>query len=254
MKTDRLSEILRDLTENYGAIGVKAEFEAEGARFSDVEILSEIVSREKSRLFVKIGGAEAVTDLFAAKDLAASGIIVPMVESPFALEKFRGAALRVYGEDPSVSFTANIESVSGVKQADAILKNARGLLSCVTVGRVDLAASYGLSRADIENGKMNRAAGKVIALAKKYGLTAGIGGGITEKTPEVVRRFGGAVDQVETRKIVLPAFGIDLKKALLIATQFEEAWLSALLETHGLDAYDENRLQLLKKRIGELVL
>ena len=59
-------------------------------------MLNEVVFRADVDLFIKIGGCEAVRDLDQCKLLGASGIMAPMIETPFAMQKFVNAAQKVY--------------------------------------------------------------------------------------------------------------------------------------------------------------
>ena len=60
-------DILIDLKNSYHAIGIKAEFEAEGTRLEEALRLKDIVSKAGLDLTIKIGGCEAIKDMYEAK-------------------------------------------------------------------------------------------------------------------------------------------------------------------------------------------
>jgi len=88
----KMVEVLTDLRQNYHVGGVKAEFEAEGTRMDEAMLLKNILGRAGVPLNIKIGGCEAIKDMFDAIALGAERIIAPMVETPYALRKFIQAA------------------------------------------------------------------------------------------------------------------------------------------------------------------
>ena len=79
-KTERkMLDILKCLKNEHNIIAIKAEFEAEGSRTDELVMLNEIIFRADMKLYIKIGGCEAVRDLDQCRMLGASGIMAPMM-------------------------------------------------------------------------------------------------------------------------------------------------------------------------------
>ncbi len=122
------------LKDDYGLKGIKAEFEAEGSSFRDLVRLRRLTLKAGVKLFLKIGGVEAVRDIEDALEIGVDGLIAPMIESKFGAKKFYDSVKRVYGEH-QVHTTLTLETKNAIDQFDEILEFANGKFNNITIGR-----------------------------------------------------------------------------------------------------------------------
>src|SRR5574344_3058738 len=90
---------LEDLRENHHVIGIKAEFEAEGTRMEEALRLKEVVTRAGLDLTIKIGGCEAIKDMFDARTIGVNTIVAPMIETAYAMKKYVNATKFVFPKE-----------------------------------------------------------------------------------------------------------------------------------------------------------
>ena len=79
---------LFNLKKKYKIKGIKAEFEAEGSSNENISKLRALTNKVDVELHTKIGGVEAINDIYSSIECGVDGIIAPMVETGFALVKF----------------------------------------------------------------------------------------------------------------------------------------------------------------------
>jgi hypothetical protein len=252
----RLLESLSKGVQEANFAGVKSEFEAEGTRAEDLKILLFAARTLGLETIVKIGGCEALRDM---RELSTMGrvtnIVAPMIESPFALRKFKQMARQSQDQldfKPSLFF--NIETKSGVENIDAILDEASSgdLIDGITFGRGDFTESLGLERSQVDQQQVSEAVLEVCKKSKERGLDFCVGGSVTAKSVGILQNLAveGAL-AFETRKISINFFDVgdnaDLIKASIeAALRFELVWLETKRDRYYLVA-DEDR-----KRIGDL--
>ncbi len=248
----QIRDTLKSLKEDYNVVSIKAEFEAEGSRKDELIMLREMVETADLGLIIKIGGCEAVHDIDQCKLLNATGVMAPMIETPFAMEKFKGAVKKLYSDDASVEKIINAETITCFHHFDEILETGRGFLTGVTVGRSDLSASMGISRKDIEGEQVFNVTETFCKKAKKAGLTTNFGGNIgIESVPFIIKMYP-TIDRFETRKVVLsrsnnPVF---LKKAIAAALEFELLYLRFKSQYYmDMAREDSARIQRLETQI-----
>lgn len=253
-RTERkMLEILKELKNEHNVLAIKAEFEAEGSRTDELVKLNEIVFRADMNLFIKIGGCEAVRDLDQCRLLGASGIMAPMIETPFAMKKFVGAAKKVYGDEISeLEWIINAETKTCKANFDEILDAGKGFLNTISIGRVDLSGSMGLTREVINGAEIFETAQFFAQKAKAAGIIVGFGGGISFDAIDFIKDMKGLADKFETRKVV---FKYDdnterLKAGILKAMEFEVLYLQNKCEFYDRMANEDRaRMQMLAQRL-----
>lgn len=255
IKEYRMLEILKDLKENYGVLGVKAEFEAEGTRRDEITRLLEIIYRADLELVLKIGGCEAVSDMEYSKILGATGIMAPMIESPFAMSKFVSSINKIYSQEEreNMKFIINVETKTCVEKLDEILDDKfTSKINSAIIGRVDLSASYGYSRKEINNEEMFNICKKILEKCKEKNLCTGVGGGIAIEAIPFISDLGCLIDKVESRKIIFSVKnGFDkLKIGLKKAMEFECLYLEILQDMYSKNAVENSdRITMMQERI-----
>ena len=257
----KMVDALIDLRENHEVIGVKAEFEAEGTRLEEALRLKEVVSRAGLDLTIKIGGCEAIKDMYEARVIGVSRIVAPMIETAYALKKFISATKLVFTEEEydSVDFLVNIETITAYKNLDEIFAiEALEYLDGIVLGRVDMTQSMGLTREDVNSPEIFDIAKNIFRKAKEKSLECAIGGGVSAETTKFIGRLpAGLVDRYETRKVIFKCPAA-LKKqpdnGILKAVGFELMWLKNKRNFYGMiHMEDQYRIQYLEARYKKLI-
>lgn len=257
----RMVTVLQDLRDNYHVVGIKAEFEAEGTRLEEALRLKEVVTKAGLDLTIKIGGCEAIKDMYDARSIGVSRIVAPMIESSYALKKFLAAAKIVFAKDEleEVALLINIETIQGFNNFDDMLKLQEiNELNGVVLGRVDMTGSLGLTRDDVNSDKIFKIAEELFRKAKQHSLNCVIGGGVSiQSLPFFNQLPQGTLNSYETRKVIFecPAsLGKDAEKGILKAVGFELMWLKNKREFYGMIyREDEQRLKMLQARYDKLI-
>jgi len=242
------------LKENFRLEALKAEFEAEGSSFNDIVRLRRLTAMAGVKLFLKIGGVEALRDIKDSIELGVDGIIAPMVESSFGLKKFIDACKSIYKEN-RIKLSINIETKNSVGQLEEILMLGKGTIDNITLGRTDLSASFMDEKIKPDTKFIMDMIGYVGKRAKIEGYSFTVGGSISSLSLEGFSQNPSVayyIDCIETRKVVLPkdailAEGNALKEALC----FEELYILSKKEISDAMIEPElSRLEKLSERTG----
>jgi len=257
----RMVDVLKDLRDSHHVVGVKAEFEAEGTRMEEAYRLKEVVSKADLDLTIKIGGCEALKDLYEARVIGVSRIVAPMIESEYALRKYLTAARLAFPEDErkDVAFLINIETTMGYERFDAMLALPElGELSGIVLGRVDMTGSLGMNRDDINHPRIQDLARSLFERSRLHGLECVIGGGVAAESLPFFRSLGPALlDHYETRKVIFQcpdALGDDAERGILKAVGFELMWLKSKRDFYGMIFQEDRvRIDMLQSRYDRLI-
>lgn len=252
----RMVEALVDLRENHHCAGVKAEFEAEGTRLEEALRLKEVCLRADLGLTIKIGGCEALRDMYECRVIGVERLVAPMVETAYALRKFLTALQLAFPseERQEITFAVNIETISGCKAFDEMLSLSEiSLLNGVVMGRVDLTGSLGLTREDINTDRVFEITKELLLKAKTKSLETAIGGGVSADSLAFFRALPrDSLDRYETRKVIFAcpgALGENAGDGILKAVGFELLWLRNKRDYYrAISVEDEQRLRMLESR------
>ena len=258
-KEKEIVALLTRMRDEYGVVGLKAEFESEGTRFEELLRLKDIVSRAGVHLTLKIGGPEDVWGIHQARRLGVSGIVAPMIESAYSLSKFIDAINKHLPEDEKedVLVAMMIETVKAYEDLNAMLK--LGLtygIKHLTVGRVDLAGSLGLTRKDIDSPRMAELVTGIFRDAREHGFNTTLGGSIESGSQPLITNLvaNNLLDRFETRKVMFDAKrGLgSFDDAVRSAHQLELLWLEnkSRMHTHAAEE-DAPRIVMLRKRVQQ---
>lgn len=246
--------LLSDLKKNYNVTGIKAEFEAEGTRLDEAMRLKDVTASAGLGLNIKIGGCEAIKDMLDAISLGADRIIAPMVETPYALQKFIRAAQLVYGDKlDTIELLMNVETITAYQNLDAMLEVPEiKYLNGIVIGRVDFVGSLGKSRDAINSAEILKYCVDIAAKAKEKNLTVVVGGGVSVDSIPFFKQFPkNHLDRFETRKVIFqcPAGINNPEIAFIKAVEFELMWLKNKRNHYSAIAKeDEVRIQMMETR------
>ena len=250
-------ELLIRMKKSYGVVELKAEFEAEAVRIQEAMRLKDVAEKAGLGIIIKIGGAEAITDMFEAQHIGVTGLVAPMVESAYAMRKFLEAIKMHFSVDlrKRISFGVNIETgLAYTNLKDFLNERQITLINKVTLGRVDMSGSLGLSRMEINSDKLFDIAQDIFIMVKKKGFETAMGGGIAvEAIPFITKLVRKRLlDYYETRKVVFKT-SKSLKKAkegIILANRFELLWLQNKNNYYERICHeDDKRIRMLKARI-----
>jgi 4-hydroxy-2-oxoheptanedioate aldolase len=257
----KMVDALKDLRENHYVVGIKAEFEAEGTRLEEMLRLKEVCMAAQLGLTIKIGGCEALRDMYECRVIGVERLVGPMIESAYALKKFLAAAKMAYPaeERGDIMLAANIETITGVKNFEEMLSLKEiGSLGGIIMGRVDLTGSIGLTREDINSDQVFEITRDLLKKAKTKNLETAIGGGVSSYSLPFFRNLpAGSLDRYETRKVIFGCpggIGESADKGIMKAVGFELLWLKNKRDYYAMiSKEDEQRIGMLEYRYKTLI-
>ncbi len=253
----KMIDILKDLKNNHHVVGIKCEFEAEGVRFEEALKLKNVVSEANLDLTIKIGGCEALKDIYNAKLIGANTIVAPMIETPYAMKKFALGMDSIFSPEERVKIKAliNIETITGFNNFDEMIqskyfKNIDGIV----IGRSDLAGSLDLTCRDVNSQKILSISQEIAKKTAQRNKELVVGGAISaESLPFLKSLPENTLHRFETRKVIFDA-KVSLNDSSIIegmkkAMDFELMWIETREDFCDYIAkIKDKRVQMLKSR------
>lgn len=256
----KMVNILKDLKENHHVIGIKAEFEAEGTRLEEALRLKEVVTKAGLDLTIKVGGCEAIKDMFDARTIGVNTIVAPMIETDYAMKKFVQATKFVFPDEErsEIHFFVNVETITGYENIDKMIDSPlfKDIDGCV-LGRVDMTGSMGLTREDINNEQIFEIANVLSQKMQNVNKMMVIGGGVSAHSLPFFSKLHH-LTKFETRKVIFDAQKAlkdkNADKGILKAVGFELMWLKNKREFYEM-IYNEDaqRITMLEARYKKLI-
>jgi len=252
---------MRDLLlkgkEAYGVVSVKAEFEAEGTRMDELLRLLDIARTAGLAVTVKIGGCEALRDLYEARQIGVRYIVAPMVETSYALSKFIDAKNTVYPHDEQsdTGFLFNMETITGFENRTSLISEAtkNGGAQGIVFGRSDFVGSLGKPGDSINDAEVTERISDVSQLCHTADLELVVGGGVSVDALPALRSVAEIhLSRFETRKIIFESGALqapNIEKGLLNAAHFEILWLLNKRDYYSrITNEDAKRIETLERR------
>jgi len=258
----KMVEALQDLKENHHVIGVKAEFEAEGTRMEEALRLKEVVTLAGLNMAIKIGGCEALKDMYDARTIGVDTIVAPMIESPYAMQKYIQASKMAFPQEEwqEIKFLINLETIYGFNYLDEMLESSfANDLTGIVFGRTDMTGSLRMGKDDINNDIILGYAQKIAESALKHNKELVVGGGVSAQSLPFLKQLPqGALTRFETRKVIFDAQAAmkdkNADKGILKAVGFELMWIKNKRDFYGnIYREDAKRIEVLESRYKESI-
>ena len=251
MFSKEIRDCLEELKNYHGAVSLKASFEDEGIYDDDLTDLVLLSGCTNLDVAVKIGGAEANSDIDRCLRRGVTDIVAPMIETTFAASKFINAAsVRSLALDAkNLGLHINLETKTAAQNTNEILKDHATNLRGVVVGRSDLSKSMGLQKKDVDSYEVMDTVKGILFAAKATGLITTMGGTISSNSADhIVNLFNdGLLNRYETRAVVFRLYSKASRQSLLAAIDCALRYEQLLLGTRSV--YHTVRAHGLSQRV-----
>lgn len=232
---------------------IKISLEDEGLTVDQATKVATLAHRGGLDVTLKIGGAEAITDMRIAANLGCKGCVAPMVESSFALQKFiKAVHVNGFGFE---ELYINIESKQAYENIGEILDHPSSKhLNGIVLGRSDFANSYQLTKKETDSLQIYEKAVEIFTLARTKNLKTLMGGNLNSNSYLFIKELYDKklLDYIETRnvKVKLSEFVLrNYEEILAKMIKFEIEWLKHKAQySNFLAKTDSNRVSNLELR------
>jgi hypothetical protein len=246
-----LIQELKNLSKNYGIVGMKQSFEDEGVLLEDVITTRRLTDICGLLSFVKIGGCEAKSDIYNCIKYGIDRIIAPMVETKFALSKFT-SIMSTYPD--TIHPYIVIESKTAYDNLDEILDYGKHKLKGIVVGRSDFSKSYDLNKSEVDSEFIYDKVQDILLRCKTHNLYTTLGGNISNRSVLFIKNMYSKklLNRIETRNVVIELTDDNIEsidESIKKSLEFEVLYLKYKhkIFSLGIEEYT-NRIQILSNR------
>ncbi|MCI5126952.1 MAG: hypothetical protein D3907_00295 [Candidatus Electrothrix sp. AUS3] len=182
----QLKEQVQILRNQHGLRSLKAGTEWEDMDYQEIQWLYEL-GEQQLPILVKVAGPEAKVDLRNLKEIGVTGLLGPMIESTYAMEKFISIAQESYKDSANPLMLAiNLETIHAHDQLDTLISSpAFDAVELVVIGRLDLSLSMGID--DVDDPRVLEVTQNMIDTVRAAGKTVSIGGFVNPASAESIR-------------------------------------------------------------------
>ena len=235
---------------------IKISLEDEGLTFDQATKIACLTHQQQIPLNIKIGGAEAISDMRFAKNIGCKGCVAPMIESSYALHKFISSVYKNAFDFKNLF--VNIESKQAYNNIKEILNSSDAShLYGIVLGRTDFIQSFGYTKDKVDSDECFNMAEEIFTLAKNKGLNKVMGGNLNINSFAFIKKLydKNLLDYIETRNVKVKLsseFLNNFKENLSNMLEFESEWLTCKYDDLiQLSKDDKKRLDNLKLRNTE---
>lgn len=251
----KMVRLLTDLRTNHSVTSLKMEFESGGTRLEEAMRYKEVSMAAGLTLTTKIGGGEAVSDMYAAAHLGTRHLVAPMIETPYALKKFTEAVRHAFaeGDREDMEFYFYAETITAVRNIDDMLEvPGLDLISGVVIGRSDLLGSMRLPGDQANSPEILTLCTDVARKAKAKGKKCVLGGWVNCAAMPFIKAFPpGHLDKYETSRVVFhcPSALDNGEEAFSKAAEFEYLWIKNRRDYYGaIYSNDDRQVKAIEAR------
>ncbi len=255
------SYYINKLKKEFNLLAIKAEFEAEGSTIEELATLSNLCSYCEIPLTLKIGGPGAQRDMHEAWQIGASNILVPMIESPEAINissaYYKICSSLYQNSICNPTLLINIETDVCMQQLKTIfdvVTSSSCPVSGLVIGRSDLSSSMSIKNA--EDNTIRSCIYQVLDLFKSSKVKITVGGSITNNSYDCLSCSASkGLVAFETRKCTMSVEALDseenFQSAVKCALLFELSWLLYKKENQNREnLVDERRINAIHQRLS----
>jgi len=182
-----LKQQLRTLRQQQGLISLKAGTEWEDMDYQEIQWLYEL-GEHKLPILVKVAGPEAKVDLRHLQAIGVTGLLGPMIESAYAMEKFISIAQAHYQKAglKTPMLAINLETIHAHDQLDTLINSpAFAAIELVVIGRLDLSMSMGIK--DVDHPEVAKVTQTIVNKVRAAGKAVSIGGFVNPASAETLK-------------------------------------------------------------------